>query len=177
MYIWTGINIDSQVKVIKEEAIKVAKELGLNDPLFTLPVHVSLRISFLALDSKYLDIVNDITEYLKSVKPFDITVNGVELKKRIVWIAMNKDDNLVKLHNGLCEMLELKYGIPWHDFDKEYKFHATLFMSDDYSKLEGAYSLVNSTYVPNTLRVDKFVIGLSRRGLVDTYSVFKDISL
>ena len=46
MIVWVGIDMDSQYGLVKEVTRAVEKEVGIENSNFTLPMHVSLKISF-----------------------------------------------------------------------------------------------------------------------------------
>ena len=46
MYIWVGADVDSQLGEIKELTNDTEKALGIVPSVLTLPLHISLKISF-----------------------------------------------------------------------------------------------------------------------------------
>ena len=175
MYIWLGIDVDSQLNEIKQEAKRVEREIGFIHSNFTLPLHISLKISFKIDDNLVDKLISDISNFFNTIKPFDIQVEGIEYDQTITWIRMKNNQSLNLIHDELNKFLLEKYDIPLHEYDLDYKFHTTLFMDDDSCKVKKAYDLIKTFEVPLTLRANKFLIGKSKEGKLGTYKVFKEI--
>lgn len=137
MYIWIGIDTESQLAAIKHEVLKIENNLNLTHS--TLPLHISLKMSFKANDSAREAIINDLLNYSKTLKSFDIETNKINYEDIICWILMKRNKNLDTIHDYLNDFLKQKYDIPLHEYDKDYKFHTTLFMNEDKSKVFAAY--------------------------------------
>ncbi len=175
MYIWLGIDVDSQLKEIKEEAKKIEKEIGFMHSNFTLPLHISLKISFDINDNLTDQLITDISNFFNTIKPFDIQVEGIEHDNTITWIRMKNNKYLNLIHDELNKFLLEKYCVPLHEYDLDYKFHTTLFMDEDSSRVKKAYDSVKEINVPLKLMANKFLIGKSKEGKLGTYKVFKEI--
>ena len=171
MYVWIGIDVDSQLDKIKEKAQKIEQNIGFKNSNFTLPLHVSLKISFFIEDNIFESVKADIINIFDDFNAFDISVKGVELENNICWIRMERNSSLDGLHDRLNSVMLEKHGIPMHEYDMDYKFHTTLFMDDDINKVRNAYSELGEVYVPNKLMANKFVIGTSESGALGTYKV------
>lgn len=176
MYIWLGINVDGQLGGIKEKAKEIDKELAFTNSCFTLPLHISLKMSFAVDGAKFPEIAADIENYYSSVEPFEIDVRGIENEQVIVWIRMHECERLNEIHDALNDLLLKKYGIGLHEYDTDYKFHTTLFMDSDGEKINAAFERVKDTPIPKRLVADRFVIGTSQSGALGTYSVYKEIT-
>ena len=177
MYIWTGIDVDSQLSDVKSRAIAVNKELGLEHFCFTLPFHVSLKMSFEPSAEDESKIISTMTSILLSEKPFDLEIQGFELDSNIAWIRMKESAKLNGLHDRLCSVLSENFGIALHEYDLDYKFHTTLFMDDNTDKVSAAFNRIKDQKLPTKLRVNRFVIGTSQSGALGTYSIFREIIL
>ena len=177
MYIWVGIDVDDQLEDIKCAAYEAEKEIGFQNSNFTLPLHISLKISFPVDDGIYLDVVQVLTEYFKALSPFEIDVKGIENETSIIWIRMSHNEVLNKIHDKLNSMLLDSYGVGLHEYDMDYKFHTTLFMENNDEKIGFAYDKVKNVKIPEKLIANKFVIGISDTGALGTYRVFRTVQV
>ena len=177
MYVWTGINIDSQVADIKTRVKAVEESIGFDNSIFTLPFHISLKISFKVDDEIYPEVINTIFGYYKTLEPFDIEVSGIEIENTIVWIRMKENTHINRIHDDLDRILMEKYGVPRHEYDLDYKFHTTLFMDSDEEKIAAAYEQITGAKVPAMLRADKLLIGASESGALGSYKVTHNIEI
>lgn len=177
MYIWVAIDVNEQVSGIREVVESYIKNQGLCSSTFTLPFHISLKISFQISDDKFEDVVNDICGFYKSLKPFQITVKELERVGSIVWITMQDSTELVCIHKKLDEMLFEKYGVVQHEFDKDFKFHTSVLMINNEEQITKAFDAIKDTNIPEILRAEKFIIGSSVEGRAGTYSVIEEIEL
>ena len=90
MYIWVGIKVEDQLKMVKAQAQRIENEIGFDHSNFTLPLHISLKISFPIEDAKYEIYAEEIRKIYRNTKPFEIKVRGLELENHIAWIRMEK---------------------------------------------------------------------------------------
>ena len=171
MYVWIGIDVDSQLFEIKEKVRKIEEEKGFENSVFTLPFHISLKISFSLENDLFDDVKADIINIFDEFEPFYINVHGIEFENTICWIRMVRNLSLDGLHDRLnCVLLE-KYGVPLHEYDMDYKFHTTLFMDNDFAKVNEAYGKLGRVNIPSELLANSFVIGTSESGALGTYKV------
>ena len=171
MFVWIGIDVDSQLEKIKKKAQAIEREVGFVNSNFTLPLHVSLKISFPIENTLFDRVKADIISIFDESKPFEIDVRGIEFENNICWIRMERNNSLDGIHDRLNSVMLEKYGIPLHEYDLDYKFHTTLFMDNDFGKVARAYEMLGDVYIPSKLSVDKFVIGTSENGALGTYRV------
>lgn len=171
MFVWIGIDVDSQLADIKEGAQDVEKKVGFDHSNFTLPLHISLKITFPVDDALFDAVKADIIKVFDEFEPFNITVDGIEFEDTICWILMERNPSLDGIHDRLNEVMLQKYGVPLHEYDMDYKFHTTLFMDDDIQRVDEAYELICGAAVPEVLYANKFVIGTSDTGALGTYKV------
>lgn len=175
MYVWIGINVDDQLSSIKSKALEIDRKLAFKNSCFTLPMHVSLKISFKIDDAMYNDVESTLTDYYSHIEPFSVDVKGLEKENNILWIRMAQNSQLDKIHDDLNELLLSKYGVPLHEYDLDYKFHTSLFMDDDTAKIDAAYEEIKDVVLPQKLRISRFLICTSADGRLGTYSVIKEI--
>ena len=171
MYVWIGIDVDSQLLEIKERVREIENEIRFVNSVFTLPLHISLKISFAIEDNIFESVKNDLLSVFATTESFNIDVSGIEHENNICWIRMQRSAHLDTLHDKLNVILLEKYGVPLHDYDMDYKFHTTLFMDNDFVKVQQAYNELGNASVPSTLIANKFVIGTSESGALGTYKV------
>lgn len=177
MYIWVAIDVNEQVIKLREVAENYMNEQGLSSTTFTLPFHISLKISFQIPDDKFEDAVSDIRDFYKSLKPFEIKTKVIERTGSIVWIAMQYSNELVDIHKKLDEMMFEKYGVVQHDFDKDFQFHTSVLALNNKVDTLKAYDAIKDNDIPKTLRAERFIIGSSVEGLAGTYSVIEEVEL
>ena len=177
MYIWVAIDVNEQVSKLREVAENYMNEQGLSSTTFTLPFHISLKISFQIQDDKFEDVVSDIREFYKSLKPFEIKTKVIERAGSIVWIAMQYSNELVDIHKKLDEMMFEKYGVVQHDFDKDFQFHTSVLALNNEVDTLKAYDAIKDNDIPKTLRAERFIIGSSVEGIAGTYGVIEEIEL
>ena len=177
MYIWIGIDVDSQIAKLKKRAMSAERELELTRSCYTLPMHISLKMSF-EIDLKYFDVVvADLEQYCSCITPFAVGVRGIEDEGCIIWVRMDENNSLNRIHDGLNEMLSSRWNVGLHEYDTDYKFHTTLFMSGDRDKMRIAYERVADAPLPKEIRVNRFVIAYSETGALGTYTVYKTVTL
>ncbi len=171
MYIWTAIDVDHQLENIKALAQITEKDLKFENSAFTLPSHISLKISFRVDDAMYPLVEKTIFEYYQTVKPFEIEVSGIEFENTIVWIRMKENETLKQIHDDLDKILFEKHGIARHAYDLDFKFHTTLFLDPDQKKIQTAYNRIKDIEIPSFLHPRNLIIGTSESGAVGTYHV------
>lgn len=177
MYIWLAVNVDEQLKHLRCKAKEVTEKLQSQNSALTLPLHISLRISFKVDDAVFEKVVDRISSYFASITPFDIETKNIEKSRGIVWLKMAENGTLMKIHNDLVDLLQTGFGIPPHEFDRAYLFHVTFYMSEDASNADAAYAYLKDEYFPNSLAANKLVIGSSQTGRAGEYQVIKTFEL
>ena len=177
MYIWVGADVDSQLGDIKELTEKTEKALGIDSSVLTLPLHISLKISFCVDDRTVDEVTDTLSEFYETIPPFQVRVKKIERRGKLVWIGMKKSVKLDSIHERLDKLLNEKYGVEPHDFDRRYLFHTTLFMCEDKEQSGAAFEAVKKAPLPKKLGIDRLVIGTSPDGTVGTYKVIKTVCL
>lgn len=174
MYIWIGINVENELSELKEKAQKIDNAYKFKNSCFTLPLHISLKMSFEAETNSAPQIIAFLESYLKALQPFEVCVSGFECFDNICWIRMCKSEQLNKIHDELNAALLKNFLVPLHEYDGDYKFHTTLFMDDDKEKVKAAYDEIKTRPLVSKIRADRFVIGTSKTGALGTFSVIKE---
>ena len=177
MYVWIGIETESQLKTIKEKARKIENEIGFLHSNFTLPLHISLKMSFKVSDENFDAVVSDLLDYFKSVKPFEVETSGISFEHVICWISMKRNEQLDRLHDYLNDFLMQKYGVPLHEYDTDYKYHTTLFSDSNEEKVLMAYKLIEQEQIPKTINANTILIGFSDSGNLGTFKIKHTIKL
>lgn len=176
MYIWVGLNVDRHFSEVKERAKNIDTELNYVNSCFTLPMHISLKMSFEIKEEMFEQVVDALCEYYRSLTAFELTVKGIENEGNIVWIRYKENYTLSKMKDSVNAMLKERFGIGLHEYDSDYLFHTTLFMENDEEKNAKAYEQIKDSRLPQTITVDRFAVGFSPNGKLGTYKIFKEIA-
>lgn len=177
MYIWLGIHVDDQFAAVGKQAKEIERCIGFTHSNFTLPLHISLKISFPVADELFDTVVHTVENYYKTLSPFDIKIHGIENEGTTAWIRMERNPTLDRIHDDLNGILLEQYGVPLHEYDTDYKYHTTLFMDSDTQKISAACEQLGSVPLPDTLRADHLLIGCSPTGALGTYKVYREYFL
>ncbi|MBO4872754.1 MAG: 2'-5' RNA ligase family protein [Lachnospiraceae bacterium] len=175
MYIWIGIDVDEQVENIREKVREQEILRGIVKSNLTLPFHISLKMSFPMEEERAAAVMDAAEAYLRTFRPFDIPVAGIEYHTTIAWIRMRENPVLDRIHDGLDAMLAERFGVGQHEYDKDYLFHTTLFMEDDAGRVRQGYEAVKDEPLPAVLTADTFLIGASETGALGSYRVIRRI--
>ena len=176
MFLWFGIDVDEYLSKLKEKAEKIENEMGYAHSNFTLPLHISLKISFEADASAKDDIVNDVVRLFSETKPFFVKTDKIEREDNICWLRYRENDALLSVQKRLNELLNKKHGIPYHAYDLDFKFHTTLFMDDDTEKVALSYEKIKDEKFPDTVYAKRFLLGRSENGDIGTYEIFGEVT-
>ena len=176
MFLWIGCKLPVDYeKEIRSYCLKKNESIGLNTLPFSLPQHISLKISF---ESAYTD---QIAEYLKVFfapqKPFSVHISGIEKMGQILWLTVEENPILQQLHESLDQQLEKRFKITQHPFDKDFQFHSTLFMDGDGEKIDKMAVILAGYPFARELMVDTIVLGTSKSGKPGSYHVIEEIKL
>ena len=175
MFIWVGINVESQLKETRMAVDRVFEKIEISNVTCQLPLHISLKISFNIENELLESVLKDIMSIYQTQKPFEINIKGVEKHENIMWIRMYSNFEIEELATKLNLMLKEKYNVPLHEYDLDFIFHTTLFMDDDAEKINTAHTLLGDLKLPETLVANTFVIGTSETGENGTYRVYKTV--
>ena len=94
MYLWTAIDASDALGEIRRRAEAENRDLALNEAAFTLPMHVSLKISFALAEEQAEAAVAEIAAFLGEQPPFPVQVEGLEQQGSLLWIRMQPSDRL-----------------------------------------------------------------------------------
>ena len=174
MYLWVGCKLPEEFeREIRAHCLKLNQSVGLRTVAFELPQHISLKISFQT--DRPEEVLADLETFLAAQKPFVVDVLEAEQLGSILWLTIGENEALNHLHQELDVLLESRFGIPQHEFDKCFKFHSTLFMDPDTDKAAQMYDALREYSFAQTLSVDTFLLGISETGKPGTYHIIRQI--
>ena len=171
MYVWLGIDVSDQLTDLRAKAEAVDREMDFSHSCYTLPYHISVKMSFPLPEEQFPACLQAVIDYFRTLSPFTVGVRGMEWEQTIAWIRMQKSPALDEIHDRLNALLGDRFGVGLHPYDCDYKFHTTLFMDDDAQKVGAALAKIQAHPLPDTLRVCRFLIGTSPNGALGTYTV------
>ena len=175
MYIWVACDLSEALDSVRHECLRINTNIRASEIAFTLPQHISLKISFPIDEDKYEAALTDIRDYFMETEPFHIGGPVTELEKNIIWLRFSDELPLVKIHSDLDGMLLRKYGVPKHKFDKCFAYHSTLFIDEDEEKLRLIYEKLGDIPLPDKIEINEFIIGVSESGKAGEYRVIDKI--
>lgn len=176
MFIWIGCGLPVEFeRAIRNRCLELNGVIGLDTVAFSLPQHISLKISFDAGEDaqKVLDAVEVI---LKDTSQFYVHPFTIETAGSILWVTFQKNGTLQKLHSRLDTALEQDFGIPQHPLDKAFLFHSTLFLGEP-ERLARMQAGLSDFVLPPELVVDTFLLGLSETGEPGSFRVVRQIKV
>lgn len=176
MYVWVGIDVDNQLEQLKEQAQLAERQIGFTNSNFTLPLHVSLKISFQVDEQTFSNVVQDICNYYQTLQPFDLVTDEMQDCDVICWLKYHRNEQIDAIHDHLNDFLQQKYGVGLHPYDTDYKYHTTLFMEQSApNKVHQAYEQVKNCPFPPTVKVKRFLVGVSPNGQLGTYYIYRSV--
>lgn len=174
MYLWLSIDVDNYYGYLKEKVEDTKKSLGFSYGTNGLPYHISLKISFDAKGKENM-IIKDIEDFYKTLHSFTIKPRSIEEENNILWVRYEDNIYLKGITTNLNKLLNEKYNIPYHEYDLDFVFHTTLYMSNNFDYIHNGYLMLKDEKLPKELFINKFLIGYSPLGLPETYSVLKEV--
>ena len=177
MYVWLAIDINDQLKNIRDKIAKISNKLNVDNLALTLPLHVSLLISFPIDDLIFESIVKRIGEYYSNLAQFTLKTRKIAKCDNIVWLLIKGNRKLKKIHSDLLRLLQKEYRIHPTDMDLKFLFHSTLFMNNDKSKVDDVYNCLKNEAIPNKLLANKLLIGCSKTGRAGDFEIVKEFLL
>ena len=144
MYLWIGLGIDNNSAYeIRNYCKMLNKDYNVSEQSFTLPQHVYLKESFKTDD--YKNIIFDLKNYFKNMKQFELKISDIGNIPGVIWLEIEENEILRKLHNDILNLLKDKYNINKIGFDGEtFKFHSTLFQDvDNKEKINNLYEVID----------------------------------
>lgn len=176
MYIWVGCKLpESFEKKIRGICLEQNETLGLNIAAFSLPQHVSLKISFSS--ERHEEILDYLEAFLSGQAPFCVRIQGAAQEGNILWLPVAENETLRRLHDQLDAGLEQHFSIQQHPFDKCFLFHSTLFMDDNTEKLSQMCRRLEKLPIEQELQVDTFLLGLSENNIPGEYRIVRQIKI
>lgn len=176
MYLWAACKLpEAFEQEIRTVCLGLNREVGLDTVAFELPQHISLKISFQTEDPEA--VADFLAGYLAKQKPFSVRISRAEQNGTILWLPAEENDTLRQLHAQLDALLEDRFGIPQHPFDKCFLFHSTLFMDSDEEKIRIMKGLLADYPMARELTVDTFLLGASETGKPGTCRIIREIKV
>ena len=176
MYIWIGCKLPEEFeREIRSFCLEKNQELGLDPVAFSLPQHISLKISFETERAE--EILADLPRFFAAQPPFAVQICEVEQNGNILWMTVGENETLRQLHEKLDDHLGNRFGIAQHLFDTCFQFHSTLFIDPDRENLAEMKALLLDFALPRELTVDTILLGASDTGKPGTYAVVRTIDL
>jgi 2'-5' RNA ligase len=176
MYIWIGCKLPEDFEQqLRRHCLQLNEAIGLDTTAFSLPQHISLKISFQTEAAP--EVLAHLAAFLAEQKPFPVCVAPAEQAGNILWLPVEENTQLQWLHRQLDQRLEQYFQIPQHTFDKAFLFHSTLFMDENHQKLAEMKQLLSSFPLHRELQVDTFLLGVSDSGKPGTYRVVREIQV
>ena len=176
MYLWIGCKLPADYeREIRTLCLQKNESLGLDTVAFSLPQHISLKISFDSPDTE--KIIPYLETFFAKLPPFEVKIKALEQRGNILWLTAEENPILQQLHKELDCILECQFQIPQHPFDRCFQFHSTLFLDDDTEKIGKMASTLAAHAFARTLQVDTILLGISQTGAAGDYRVVKEIKL
>lgn len=176
MYIWIGCELPKEFELeLRDMCLEASEGLELDFACFTLPQHISLKISFDA-GQNYEPVLDFIEEVLRKEKRFYVNPKEPEQAGSILWLAFRESGTLRRLHNILDRDLKRRFGVPQHLFDKAFAFHSTLAMGSA-EEITAYKARLTGLELPERLEIRAFLLGISESGKAGTYRVVRRTEL
>lgn len=178
MYIWIGAVFPKEFEdKIKNICKQVNQKYNVSELSFTLPQHISLKLSFQS--KEYKKIIEYLEVYLQDYTTFYVKTKNIYKKDNsLIWLNIEKSNDLINLHNNLNKELQDKFDIGLNKYDgSNFKFHSTLFQDNDSKNINKLYKELLKYDFENIIKINEIDIGISEEGKVGTYEVTKRIKL
>ena len=175
MYFWTGISVNEQLLPLREIIARAEAQLSFALSNLSLPLHTTLKMPFWAEDALTDAICLALQSYFIKLQPFELPVQGPEHFDQIAWLRLKENPKLNQVQDELLDLLGTAFGIESHEYDRDRKFHVTLFMDEDREKIAEAFRSVEKVAFPAFLRADRFIIAASPSGDFGSYQILKEI--
>ena len=176
MYIWIGCKLPEEFEQeIRSVCLEKNQELGLDPVAFSLPQHISLKISFET--ERVKEILEDLPRFFAAQPSFAVQICEVQQNGNILWMTVGVNEILRQLHEKLDGYLMERFDIRQHLFDTCFQFHSTLFIDPDREKIAEMRVALAHLDLPREMMVERVLIGTSVSGKAGTYSVVRRIDL
>ncbi len=177
MQLFIAFNAEDQLRYLRDSINSVGSSLNIISSKYYLPFHISLKNNFTVSRELLDEVIITLDKYVSKLRQNYVRVKGIEYSNNIVWLRMRHNIYLRKIHHDLDRILKRKFNIIRHRFDLDYKFHVTLFMDDNISKINEAYIRIKDIGTPKKIELNKIFIGLSDYGEIGSYKVYKEYTL
>ena len=175
MYIWIGAKLPEAFESwLRSFCVPIGNALKLDMSGFTLPQHISLKISFRTEQPE--EVLAFLEEWLRKERVFYVNPLLPERQGNILWMPFRRNAPLRHYHSLLDRQLLERFAIAQHPFDREFFFHTTLFMGEE-GKLERVAQAMQQLVLPGQLKIDTVLLGISETGQSGSYRVVKEIQL
>ena len=175
VFIWTALEMESQMPETKRDIRKIASALGREDlPCFSLPLHLSLKISFPVPDGEAGAVRDAVREIFAGIAPFPVAILGAERRGGLIWLRAEPSPELVSLHETLDRVLSERFGVPQAAYDRHFLFHVTLLQGLTGEEAARALGALEEAILPVRSWAKTWLIGSSPDGIPGTYRI--DIS-
>lgn len=176
MFVWIGCKLPENFEQeLRSLCLSRNERLGLDTVAFSLPQHISLKISFET--GRPEAVLEGLAAWLGKQMPFSVHVRNPEQAGNILWLPIAENQELERLHSELDARLAREFDVPQHPFDKAFLFHSTLFMDEDADKIAAMRRLLADYPMERELQVDTFLLGLSETGKAGSYRVVRQIKV
>ena len=176
MYIWIGCKLPEDFQQeIRRHCLALNEGIGLDTVAFDLPQHISLKISFPT--DRPQAVLEELSAYLSDQQPFPVHILNAERMGSILWLPTAENETLDRLHRELDQLLECKFSVPQHPFDKCFQFHSTLFIDPDAEKIIKMEKALDHCHFARSLTVDTFLLGVSETGKPGSYRIVRPIKV
>ncbi len=174
MYIWVGCKLpESFEKEIRAKCLAENERIGLSTAAFSLPQHISLKISFPT--DRTEAVLAWLRAYLAAQPAFWVKLSAVEQVPGVLWLKAAENADLERMHRELDENLLQLFGVERHMYDGCFLFHSSLFVDPDGQKLTAMARALGTLALPESLPVDTFLLGASPDGKPGNFCVLEEI--
>lgn len=175
MYIWVALDTSEALSAVRSRAILENLTVGLSEVAFSLPQHISLKISFYVDDCIAEAVIESLTAFFKTIPQMPVRPLMPEEKEGLLWVKIEESDYLISLHVALDEKLFREFGVTPHPFDRAFLFHSTLFQDADQGKISLMAERISDLVFSEEILPQGFLIGVSESGRAGSYQVVKTI--
>lgn len=169
------MDAEKALSPIRRRALELNGKIGLSEVALSLPMHISLKISFPVPDDIAERVVETVASFLEKQTVTEVTAEALECCGNVLWIRIAPSGTLWCLHRTLDQLLKEQYGVEPHLLDRSFVFHATLFMDEKTDRLETMRQALSPEYAPTSFAAREGLIGISTSGQAGTYRVIRRI--
>ena len=151
---------EDYIRRIKTLCIEANRGIGLSEKVFKFPLHISLKKSFLT--DRFPEVLEEMRQYFTSRGAFTIKVSSLVKHEGMLWLDIERTPELLRVHAEIDSLLEKRFGIPLHRFDKHFEPHISLFTDRDEEKISEMYEAIRDDFYAESLTIRKIVVGADR---------------